>query len=228
MKIFFKKNFNLKKIYHTPNKDRGMTLVELIVVLAIFMIVAGLTIFDYGRFRSSVSLQNLGDDIALSIRRAQNYAIGVHSSQTAIFSYGYGIHFSTATPNPLDIRAGSKKSFIIFNDLNSNKVYDYATSGSTLCTTGIVVQADDECVDMLNITSSDIVYQICPNGANCSTSSYADITFLRPNPDAYICTGSIGDVCSSQLSSVDIIIKNDQSGDTKTISVSSVGQISVN
>lgn len=224
MKILSNKNNNSKK---NLNTSRGMTLVELIVVLAIFMIVAGLTIFDYGRFRSSVSLQNLGDDIALSVRRAQNYAIGVHSSQLAVFSYGYGIHFSTANPNPADARAGSKKSFVIFNDLNSNKAYDYATSSSALCSSGIIIQANDECIDILNITSNDTVYQICPNGANCSTSSYADITFLRPNPDAYICTGVIGSPCSVKLSSVDIIIKNDQSGDTKTISVSSVGQISV-
>ncbi len=219
MKIYKKSYFK--------NTQNGMTLVELMVVLAIFIIVAGITIFDYSRFRSNVSLQNLGDDIALSIRRAQNYAIGVHSSQASNFSYGYGIHFSTANYNGLDARAGSKKNFIIFNDLNSNKEYNYAVSTSTICGSNILIQANDECIDMLNITSNDSVYQICPNGANCTTSGYADVTFLRPNPDAYICSGSIGGSCSGPISSVDVIIKNDQSGETKTISISSVGQISV-
>ena len=36
-----------------------MTLVELMVVLAIFAVVTSLTIFDYGSFRTSVSMQNI-------------------------------------------------------------------------------------------------------------------------------------------------------------------------
>ena len=51
--------------------NRGMTLVELIVVLAIFMIILGLTIFDYSSFKSTTTIQNLADDIALTIRKAQ-------------------------------------------------------------------------------------------------------------------------------------------------------------
>ncbi len=206
--------------------QRGMTLVELLVVLAIFLIVAGLTIFDYGRFRSTVSLQNLADDISLSIRRAQNYAIGVRSSQSTVFSSGYGIHFSTANPNSSDARAGSNKTFIIFGDLNANKVYNYPTSTSTTCSNSTLA-SDDECIDMLSITSSDTIYQICPNGANCASTGYVDITFIRPNPDAYICTGTVVGACSGPLSSVDIVVRNSQSLDTKIISVSNIGQISI-
>ena len=202
------------------NRQAGMTLVELMVVLAIFLIVAGLTIFDYGRFRSSVSLQNLSDDVALSIRRAQNYAIGVRNSSSS-FANGYGIHFNTALPVSGDARAGSSKRFIIFNDLNANKRYDYPGSSSALCN-ATTLQDGDECIDMLNITTDDIIYQICPNGLNCGSGNVC-ITFIRPNPDATICIN--GD-CSS-YSNVGIVVKNNQTGNTKTISVSSIGQISI-
>lgn len=206
--------------------NKGMTLVELLVVLAIFLMVAGITIFDYGRFRSTVSLQNLADDVSLSVRRTQNYAIGVRSGQSSIFSNGYGIHFSTATPASNDARAGSNKTFIIFNDLPSaNHVYNYPVSSNTTCNASTLASGD-ECIDMLSITSNDIVSAICPNGSSCTTG-YADITFLRPNPDAYICTGAIGGGCSGPISSVDIVVKNNQSLATKTITISSIGQISV-
>jgi prepilin-type N-terminal cleavage/methylation domain-containing protein len=203
-------------------RNKGMTLVELMVVLAIFFIVAGLTIFDYGRFRSNVSLQNLSDDIALSVRRAQNYAIGVHSSGSSVFSNGYGIHFSTAAPSGTDARAGSTKTFMIFSDLDNDKIYDYLTNESTVCN-NTTLASGDECIDMLNITSTDVISDICPDGVCMSNPATLDITFLRPNPDATIC---VNGSCSSSRS-VDIKVQNSQSGETKIISVSNVGQIGI-
>ncbi len=214
---------SISKKFELASKQRGMTLVELLVVLAIFFIVAGLTIFDYGRFRSSVSLQNLADDIALSIRRAQNYAIGVKSANPSAFDSGYGIHFSTNLYSSSDARAGSNKSFVIFADLDGSHTYNYTTSTSAICDVSTIT-AGEECVDLLSINTADSIYQICPDGNNCVNSGFADITFLRPNPDAFIC---VDGACSSSLSSVDIVVRNTASGDTKTISVSNIGQISI-
>ncbi|MEK7586016.1 MAG: prepilin-type N-terminal cleavage/methylation domain-containing protein [Patescibacteria group bacterium] len=225
-KIFYRK---IKRDKDLPSrqvlsasKQAGMTLVELMVVLGIFMIVAGLTIFDYGKFRSTVSLQNLADDIALSVRRAQNYAIGVRSSQSSVFTNGYGIHFTTATSSS-DVLSGTSKSFIVFSDISLNRAYNYP-AGNASCGSPT---AGNECVDVLTITSADYISSICPNSvpANCASgSSYTDISFLRPDPDAYIyaCTPT----CNT-YSSIDIIIKNSQSGSTKTITISNTGQISI-
>lgn len=221
------KNFKINK-YKLKGAQSGMTLVELLVVLAIFVIVMGLTIFDYGRFRSSVSVQNLADDIALSIRRAQNYAIGVQNAQSD-FSNGYGIHFSTATPTSIRL-AGSNKSFIIFNDIpvsgSPNKKYDYDTASSSSACSSATLSSGNECLDLLTITSADEIKYVCPNGTGCTTG-YADITFIRPNPDAYICTGSVGGSCSGPLGSVDIVVQDSKSQSIKTITVSSIGQISI-
>ncbi len=215
------KNF-CKKI----RKNKGMTLVELLVVLAIFMIVTGLTIFDYGKFRSTVSLQNLADDISLSIRRAQNFAIGVRSTQSS-FSYGYGIHFSTAT-SPANPLSGYNKAFVIFADIDGDKIYDEGSLSS--CGSP---STDNECIDLLSITSSDIVLSICPyasGSTRCTPleNGYVNITFIRPNPDANLCAASVGSSCTNnQYSSVDISIQNIQSQTIKIINVSNVGQISI-
>lgn len=224
-----------KSFTHTlkHSNQSGMTLVELLVVLAIFIIVSGITIFDYGRFRSTVSLQNLADDIGLSIRRAQNYAIGVHSSESSEFRNGYGVHFSTGSPIASDVRAGSNKSFILFSDLQTdgntpgNKVYDHTPSNIS-CTTSTLSQ-NNECADILTITSNDIISSICPGdgSVNCGPNKYVDITFLRPNPDATICIGDIGSSSCQVVSKVDITIQNNESHDQKILTITSVGQISI-
>ncbi|MDE2031131.1 MAG: prepilin-type N-terminal cleavage/methylation domain-containing protein [Patescibacteria group bacterium] len=218
-KIFFKNKY-------FDNKQKGMTLIELMVVIAIFMIVSGIIMFDYNGFRSNVSIQNLADDIALSIRSVQNYAIGVQSSQSSQFSKGYGIHFSTAATAIYPL-AGYNKSFIVYNDLNNNNYYDYSTSASVCNTTTLA--NGNECINMINITSNDYISQICSGtGSNSCNHTSVNINFLRPNPDATICLDSPNPcTISNGVSNVDIIIKNAQSNATKTISVSNVGQISV-
>lgn len=211
----YKKLKFIKYMKNIQSTRSGMTLVELMVVLGIFLMVAGLTIFDYGRFRSSVSVQNLADDIALTIRRAQNYAIGVQNTGSD-FSKGYGIHFSTVSGGTTT--AGSNKSFIIFNDANPNMSYDSSGSGSS-CDSS-TVSPTDECLDLLSITTSDQIVEICPDGSCGSTE--VDIVFVRPEPNAHICVGG-----SCSASSVDIVVKDLRSENTKTITITSVGQISV-
>jgi prepilin-type N-terminal cleavage/methylation domain-containing protein len=220
---------SINKIKYSEGRadpEAGMTLIELLVVLAIFIIVAGLTIFDYGRFRSSASLQNLADDVGLSIRRAQSYAIGVRNASSS-FSNGYGIHISTSTNHAIPL-AGSNKGFVIFADLGTpgDKIYQYNNSSLSTKCDNTTVDFGTECLDFLNITSNDQIVSICPNGSSCTTG-YTDIVFNRPNPDAHICIGPENGACSGAYTSVGIVVRDDLTGDTKTITVSNIGQIGI-
>lgn len=234
-----------KKSINSISNKKGMTLVELMVVLSIFVIVSGIVIFDYGSFRSAVSLQNLADDIALSVRRAQSYAIGVHDSPQLAsmnFKSGYGIHFSTYPVSDFTkTLEGSNKSFILFADIPDaggymDKTYNYDQSSiSSLCD-NTTLSSGNECLDILNINSTDVVDSICPGGSvegTCYSGyenpGFVDIVFLRPNPDANICVNinNSSFTCDTPLSRVDIIIKNIQSGKIKTITISNTGQIGI-
>src|ERR1035437_8584732 len=137
------------KNFHKNKYNSGFTLVELLVVIFIFMIITGITIFSYGKFNSSLSIQNLADDIALSVRRAQGFAIGVRGTGSS-FTDGYGIHF-TANPNS-PLNAGSNKAFILFTDMGitPNKKYNYDSSGKCGSPT-----SSNECMEVLSITSAD-------------------------------------------------------------------------
>lgn len=209
-----------------PHKSKGMTLIELMVVLAIFVLVTGLTIFDYSQFRTSVSLQNLADDISLAIRRAQNYAIGVRNTNQQFYGT-YGIHFATSPTTNFPL-LGSSKSFALFADSNKDGVYTPGTA--TSCTFDPNVGTLNECIDLLTITSSDQIIAICPdnNGITCEAAGYTNtnkvsIFFTRPNPEAAIYVNG----STTPSGAVTIKIQNTQSQSTKFITVTSTGQMSV-
>ena len=114
-----------------------MTIVELLVVLAIFAIISGITMVDYSSFKSSASLNNLANDISISIRKAQSYAIGARGNSGS-FDDGYGVHFSTDndslftiftssdnnTIETLNINSGDKISGFIIGDETGEQVGD--------------------------------------------------------------------------------------------------------
>src|SRR3989344_6847475 len=77
---------------------RAFTLVELVVVLAIFTLISSVVLANHSRFNGSVLLGSLAYDIALSIREAQVYGLSVKQHTVAgvgQFQIGYGIHFAS-------------------------------------------------------------------------------------------------------------------------------------
>lgn len=219
------------------NKNAGLTLVELMVVISIFMVITGIAIFNYKNFDSSVSLQNLTDDIALAIRKAQSFAIGargVDSGVTIDFNKSYGVHF-TANPSPNGSLSGSDKSFLMFS-VGSNEAKKYVDNSSLNSVCG----TDNNCVELFTILTVDKIKEIRAYvgdeliSSNNPTSSI-DIIFTRPEPRASLCyraSSNAGSDCVPSVSSVSIIVSNgrDAQGEvekTKTISVQNTGQISI-
>lgn len=215
----------------------GTTLVELMVVIFIFVIITGVTIFNYGKFNSSISIQNLADDIALTVRRAQSYAIGVRGYDES-FIGGYGIHFSPKSLVVGQEYKGSNKSFVLFTDLGAtpsarNQKYNYPSSYDGCGTPA----PGNECIEILNILSTDSISGITifegSSPTTVPTDGSVEILFYRPNPEPVFCYRSdITDTScdlSSAISSVKIRISNITNGQTvsKTVTVSNNGQISV-
>jgi len=207
------------------NGNKGMTLIELVVVLAIFVVISSIIVFNYSNFRSTTSTQNLANDVALSIREAQSNAIGVRGINSD-FQYGHGIHFTTSTDTS-NIVAGSNKSFILFVDLNSNGLYDYpgSSNNSTCGSYGI------ECEGIINISTIDNINDIYLDGVSKSQVGMLDISFKRPNPDAIFCYRvNYSDGCQSNFSNVSIKVSNGKFPPdevTRMVTVWSTGQISV-
>jgi type II secretory pathway pseudopilin PulG len=216
-------------MFDSKNKilNSGMTVVELLISISIFLVITGITVFGYGNFRSKVSLQNLAGDIALTIRSVQAYAIGV-IGKDGDFSSGYGLNFSTGQSG-VNSAYSNERSFIIFHDENSNNIYDAEEDVSCSDT--------DECDEIVNISGTSKIRGIYLNGSSepIEGTTSLDIGFKRPNPDALFCFrwDPSSDYCdwdNQQIEYAKIVVSNGLSGDeeiTKIIKVSNTGQISI-
>ena len=163
----------IKKIHNFKfvirNCQKGMTYVELIVVLSIFAVMSSIVLFNHGKFQAKVDIKNLANDIALKIVQAQKDAMS-GKIQTTPFKIApaYGVYF-----NPTE-----NKSFIYFADFSNDHIFN---DGSCY----------GECLDNINITKGNTISKIeecltltedCSSSASISSS--LSITFTRPNSGA--------------------------------------------
>lgn len=101
-------------------KDKGFTLVELLVTVSIFVIINSMILVSYPQLSSQVSLFNATQEVALAFREAQTKAMGVYafydnnSIPPKIIHPPFGVYFNINTP----------QEFVIFADANQNNIYD--------------------------------------------------------------------------------------------------------
>ena len=161
----------IKKIHNFKfvirNCQKGMTYVELIVVLSIFAVMSSIVLFNHGKFQAKVDIKNLANDIALKIVQAQKDAMSGKIQSTRFeIAPAYGVYF-----NPTE-----NKSFIYFADFSNDHIFN---DGSCY----------GECLDNINITKGNTISEIeeCLTGdcsSSASISSSLSITFTRPNSGA--------------------------------------------
>lgn len=224
MALIYKKQFK-NFVLH-----QGVTLVELIVVIGIFSVVSAILIFNYSDFSTNVSVRNLSQEIALSIRKAQTYATsvrGIDKVKSSTKDYpAYGVSFSLdTTSNPF---FPNNKSFILFADIPgypvaspNNRHYDNDGNCGNL-------QPGSECIENFTIETFDSIVEICTDATGCVNAGSFDITFQRPTPDAMICYKAPGtDSCqSTSISYINIVLQSAK-GLRRAVSVWNTGQISV-
>jgi prepilin-type N-terminal cleavage/methylation domain-containing protein len=157
---------------------RGFTIVELIVVIGIMAVVMSVVMFNQSGLNSSILITNLSYEMALAVRQAQTFGVGVRSKDTnsGDFSGGYGIVFSVATPN----------QFLIFNDKNKDLSFTPNSSEEVSLYTfqnqkGNFIQA--VCVNHTAGPCNTSAPSYAPNGVN--------IVFVRPNPEAQFSSNGV-------------------------------------
>lgn len=147
----------------------GFTLVELIVTIGIFTIMTSVVLTDYHSFNINADFESSVENIVLALRQAQVYGTGgktagitMCGTPASSFSCAYGVHFI----------AGSAGSYDVFVDANQNYIMDAGESIQTIFLGGNTKITSVTCV-----TSSGV--GVCGSG-------FADVTFMRPSPDAFI------------------------------------------
>lgn len=209
-------------------RQSGVTLIELIVVIAIFSVVSSILLFNYSDFSTNVSIRNLSQDVALTIRKSQTSATSVQgiTGSGSVRSYpAYGIVFSLEG-NSTSFLPNSKR-FVVFADVIPasgqipNKKYDSdGTCGS--------VHEGGECLEAISISSADRLVSIETDATGVVSSGTVSITFRRPSPDAIICYIPSGQSdCISQIPSYVKLVLQSAKGLQRTVSVWNTGQINV-
>ena len=192
----------------------GFTLVELLVVTAIFVVITGMILANHNRFGGRVILQNLAYDIALSIRQAQVYGISVRQFG-GTFS-GYGMHFVLSGPgvNPT--------TYVLFADIYPsvpNGLYD-ADQGEQVESNTIAggYRIVDLCALRLDVHRS--------TPEDCDSITSLDVLFRRPEPDAYISANGVSGVANpGALQERGRIVLESPRADRMSVIVEIAGQI---
>ncbi|MEK9184002.1 MAG: prepilin-type N-terminal cleavage/methylation domain-containing protein [Patescibacteria group bacterium] len=151
------------------NNRMGFTLIELMVTIGIMVIINGVIFFNYPKVIANLALRRTADEIALTARQAQAYAMAAKSvvvgSVTELPSYG--VHFDTSVLNNTKI--------ILFADNDGGDDYDTSPV--------------DEKIQTFEIQTKDKVSALLLCSGSCSSSNIVDVVYSRQSPTATI-TGS--------------------------------------
>ncbi len=212
------------------NKQQGLTVLELVVVMSIFVIISAIMLFNYSQYKSNISLGNLSQDIALTIRKAQVYAIGVKGTDVGGGGRqfpGYGLHFSLPSL-PGSASSGSSSSFIFFSDIPFTPGLLGDHTYNQLTGTCDNLMYGNECMNIIDINSSDRITALCVDTlcVDSTLSPSVDIVFTRPNPEPTFCFRVNGGSCTTLASYVSIKVQSTDSRE-KVISIWNTGQIRI-
>ncbi len=198
------------------NKNKGFTLVELVVVIAIAMVITTAVVIQQGSMNDQLALKTQAYELAMMIRQAQIYSLGVREDVNGSgdkFNVGYGMHIDTNGP--------VADRTIFFADRNGTLQYN---------------SSPDEAIETKIFTRGIKVNKVCaPNPSApppllCNGSSapkQIDIIFLRPDPkvkEFRFMDNSGAKLLLSPPAIIRLISPNDKTID---ITVEANGQISI-
>ncbi len=189
----------LRTTNYVLRSERGFTLIEMLVVIGVIVVVAGVVLANNTRFGGTVLLENFAYDVALQVRQSQVYGISVVRFGTNNFTAPYGVHFDTAL----------NTQYLFFADaVNGNGFYD---SGELVKTT--------------TLTRGFKINRVCVTpltGPEDCTITKLDVIYKRPEPDAYIRANSLAPTYG--MGRVQLVSPR---GDTMSVNIYNNGQISV-
>lgn len=194
------------------NKNKGFTLVELLVVISIFAIMTTVGIFSFRSYEDATELNNLALDIALFIRRAQ--AVGIA---------GADVNFDPEAPTETDPTGiffenngtSLSNTMILYRDVSpeGGSGYNYYNAG-------------DIVLDQATVPSSGELsfYRWRASPPLCQKLNVdVSVNFLRPRPEPHVYTGTGNALNLSPVFGITEIV----SGIEKFIIIENTGQIRV-
>jgi len=163
------------------NHNRGFSLIELLVTLAISIVIVSAVLFRFDSFDSVVVLKSIAYEVALTVREAQIFAVSAAGDSAGTFDTPYGVYVS-------DI---NQQDYIFFEDSNGNMDFDVS----------------DTVIETYTINSKYTFVDLCVN-SSCGLNQLS-LVFQRPEFDPQIKAG--GAPVSPTSATIRVGIKDDPS-----------------
>ena len=187
---------------------RGVTLIELMIVIALVMIFTMIVLLRQKTFENTILLRNTAYELALSIREAQAYGVSVRRDTADAVSGRYGIHISLIN---------SPESTILYSDGDENNMYGAGEERQTN------IFPTPFSVKNICVTPASGIEE-CANDVGSKIIGL-EVLFIRPNPDAHLyVVRSVGGLSSVSKAKVSIGTPENKKVD---VIISSLGQVSV-
>lgn len=197
-------------------KNTGFSIPELIIVIAIFTIITVIAMFDQGRLSSNVLLTNMAYEVALAVREAQVYGLGVRTTGAddgTEFQGEYGVHFDINSPREVILYGNDYSQTNNPGFDPGEELFQYTFENqrgnliTALCIGDINPATGARCVD---------------EESNAYRVNQADIVFKRPNPSPKIFNNSL-----QVVGRVYIVLNNIDGNSCRTVVIEGTGQIRV-
>ncbi len=148
--------------FSKESQEKGFTIVELAVVMAIIFIISGIAAANYRHGDRRVALDNQAFKFMQDARRAQELALSSRDAD-GVAPAGYGIYL-----------ANNRDYYLIYADKNNNKKYD-----------------DGEEVENVSINEvvETSALEASQDGISWSLENEIDINYAAPNLTAKIMSG---------------------------------------
>lgn len=162
------------------NLEKGITLVEIIVVILIVSALSGILVADFPKIQRQFALSRATYRFAQDLRRAQDMALSgaevKKQDGTILGAKGYGIYINLSD---------SAKIYILYADINGDKKYTSETDDYIIQTT-----------DLNNDARGVVIKEI----ENTNNKQKISINFNPPNPTISISPGLTENAVRARIS----------------------------
>ncbi len=192
----------MKKAFNFKNYKKGITLIEVLIVVVIVLIFSGIFISDFPKIRLQLALSRAANKFEQDIRKVQDMALsGVQfydSSGDPINAKGYGIY--------INLEDSNSKGYTMYADLDNDKQF---------------VAAQDFVIENVDFSKTEPGV-IIKNIENLMDSSEVCINFTPPNPEI-----TISDLVEGQTRVQIIFVLESEQTKTKSVFVNTAGLVEI-
>ncbi len=216
-----------KLFSNLKNKDKGVTLVELVVVIFLIAIFSTILIADFPRIQRQFALSRVSYKLAQDLRRTQDLGLSgvktLDKNKNQIAVKGYGIYIDTAT-QPI-------KKYIIYADIDvdNTKKDTQKYSGDSnfpLCNAEVDIKSD--CViDVIDVSKENSNLYIKKVKNLTTSATNVSINFTPPNPTINIDGLDTINNQPPDNSRVGIVLGLTSDGSERTVWINTSGLINV-